>query len=85
LHNALAYASAVCTGGLIELADLPDTLHAAHDDPHGALPADAQLLVQYLRAAQWNVTAVARQLGLARMTLYRRMKRWRIEPPNRQS
>jgi transcriptional regulator of acetoin/glycerol metabolism len=48
------------------------------------LPADAQLLVQYLRAAQWNVSAVARQLGVARMTLYRRMKRWGIESPNRQ-
>jgi transcriptional regulator of acetoin/glycerol metabolism len=85
LHNALAYASAVCSGGVIELGDLPDSLHAGlrHADAHGALPAEAQLLVQYLRAAQWNVSAVARQLGVARMTLYRRMKRWQIEPPNR--
>jgi transcriptional regulator of acetoin/glycerol metabolism len=35
-----------------------------------------------LRAARWNVTAVARQLGISRMTLYRRLKRWGIRSPN---
>jgi transcriptional regulator of acetoin/glycerol metabolism len=85
LHNALAYASAVCSDGVIELTDLPDALHAGarFEEMHATLPAEARLLVQYLRAAQWNVTAVARKLGVARMTLYRRMKRWRIESPNR--
>ena len=48
------------------------------------LSADAALLMQYLRAAQWNVSAVARQLGISRMTLYRRMKRHGIESPNHQ-
>jgi transcriptional regulator of acetoin/glycerol metabolism len=36
-----------------------------------------------LRAAHWNVSEVAREMGLARMTLYRRMKRAGIVPPNR--
>ncbi len=43
------------------------------------------LLLQYLRAAQWNVSAVARQLGLSRMTLYRRMHRFGIVAPNQQT
>ena len=43
--------------------------------------AEGQLLLQYLRAAHWNVSAVARKLGIARMTIYRRMKRWGIEAP----
>jgi transcriptional regulator of acetoin/glycerol metabolism len=43
---------------------------------------EAQLLLQYLRAARWNVSAVAHQMGLSRMTLYRRMKRWGIRSPN---
>ena len=47
------------------------------------IPADAALH-EALRAAQWNVSAVARALGLSRMTLYRRMKRAAIVPPNRQ-
>jgi sigma-54 dependent transcriptional regulator, acetoin dehydrogenase operon transcriptional activator AcoR len=51
----------------------------------GAHPPEAVLLLQYLRAAQWNVSAVARQLGLSRMTLYRRMHRFGIISPNQQS
>jgi sigma-54 dependent transcriptional regulator, acetoin dehydrogenase operon transcriptional activator AcoR len=96
LRNVIEYARAVCSGGYIQLADLPDALQAAARQqahasptqpgphgPHGPLPAEAQLLLQYLRAAHWNVAAVARQLGVARMTLYRRMKRWGIEPGGR--
>jgi transcriptional regulator of acetoin/glycerol metabolism len=90
LANVLAVARAVCSGGYIRLADLPDELLAAARgaarpagglaDPHG-LPAEAQLLLQYLRAAHWNVSVVARQMGVARMTLYRRMKRWGLQSP----
>ncbi len=45
--------------------------------PDGA----AELLAQ-LNAARWNVSDTARALGLSRMTLYRRMKRWGIVSPN---
>jgi sigma-54 dependent transcriptional regulator, acetoin dehydrogenase operon transcriptional activator AcoR len=41
-------------------------------EPRGDGPHD---LLQALRTAHWNVSAVARQMGLSRMTLYRRMKR----------
>jgi transcriptional regulator of acetoin/glycerol metabolism len=43
---------------------------------------EALLLLQYLRASRWNISAVAHQMGLARMTIYRRMRRWGIQPPN---
>jgi transcriptional regulator of acetoin/glycerol metabolism len=89
LRNVLEYATAVCSGGYIQLADLPDALlaaaaRAAQEEAPApvVLPPEAQLLQQYLRAAHWNVTAVAKQLGVARMTLYRRMKRWGITAPN---
>ncbi|HSI57783.1 MAG TPA: sigma-54-dependent Fis family transcriptional regulator [Ideonella sp.] len=92
LRNALDYARAVCSGGLIQLADLPDTLLAALPPqpatplrPH-APPANgdgAAELLQALRGAHWNVSAAARQLGVSRMTLYRRMQRWGIVSPNR--
>jgi transcriptional regulator of acetoin/glycerol metabolism len=84
LKNVLDYAAAMAgDGGLIGLAELPDAL-LAHDDAAGVpLPAEAQLLLQYLRAARWNVSAVAHQLGVARMTVYRRMKRWGIQEPGR--
>jgi sigma-54 dependent transcriptional regulator, acetoin dehydrogenase operon transcriptional activator AcoR len=78
------YAAAMCRGGVIGVHDLPDSVTAAARTA-GAMgagqPAEAQLLQQYLRAAQWNVSAVAHQMGVSRMTLYRRMKRWGIQSP----
>ena len=86
LKNVLDYAVAMAGGaGLIGLAELPDAL-LAHDSTHAAtptLPPEAQLLLQYLRAARWNISAVAHQLGVTRMTVYRRMKRWGIREPGR--
>jgi transcriptional regulator of acetoin/glycerol metabolism len=88
LRNALDYAASICTEGLIDVDDLPElqtghlpvrtqatVVEAQHEGP------DA--LLQALRAAHWNVSSVARQMDLARMTLYRRMKRAGIVPPNR--
>ena len=86
LKNVLDYAAAMAAGsGVIGLAELPDAL-LARGDAHAAtpsLPPEAQLLLQYLRAARWNISAVAHQLGVTRMTVYRRMKRWGIEEPAR--
>ncbi len=82
LRNVVEYALAMCHGGVIGVQDLPDSLlAAARGAAAGAQPAEAQLLLQYLRAAQWNVSAVAHQMGVSRMTLYRRMKRWGIQSP----
>ncbi|GAP36132.1 sigma-54-dependent Fis family transcriptional regulator [Piscinibacter sakaiensis] len=47
----------------------------------GALAADDAALLAALKAAHWNVSAVARRLGLARMTIYRRMQRAGIVAP----
>ncbi|MGY0197022.1 sigma-54-dependent Fis family transcriptional regulator [Leptothrix sp. BB-4] len=96
LRNALDYARTVCVGGVIGLADLPDAVLApAPDEARAAPPSrrpdadalalqgpqEAEALRQALQAARWNVSAVARQLGCSRMTLYRRMKRWGIASP----
>jgi len=84
LKNVIDFAHAMCSGGVIAVADLPDSLvGAGARSSHNPQPAEAQLLLQYLRAAQWNVSAVAHQMGVSRMTLYRRMKRWGIRAPNR--
>jgi len=91
LRNALDYGAAVCDGGRIEVDDLPETLKAHADDPRAQpdpqeatdLPPQAQLLMQQLHAARWNHSAVARQLGISRMTLYRRMQHYGIRSPNK--
>ncbi|SAK90659.1 Fis family GAF modulated sigma54 specific transcriptional regulator [Caballeronia hypogeia] len=95
LCNVLRYARAVCSNGLIDVDDLPEGFGevAAIEaeppariadepfDPH-RLPPEGMLLMQYLRAASWNLSAVARQIGVSRMTLYRRMARYGIKSPN---
>ncbi|AET94649.1 acetoin catabolism transcriptional regulator (plasmid) [Burkholderia sp. YI23] len=90
LSNALRYARAVCSNGLIDVDDLPEGFSASQAappraieefDPH-RLPPEGMLLMQYLRAASWNLSAVARQIGVSRMTLYRRMARYGIKSPN---
>ena len=96
LCNVLRYARAVCSNGLIEVDDLPEgfTGVAAPVEPaeppprvieefdSHRLPPEGMLLMQYLRAASWNLSAVARQIGVSRMTLYRRMARYGIRSPN---
>jgi len=97
LRNALDYATSVCPQGPIGPDDLPELRAVA--TPPGLSPAESAgpggeatapaercdpALEQALRDAQWNVSAVARTLGLSRMTMYRRMKRAGLVPPNRQ-
>jgi len=94
LCNVLRYARAVCAHGWIDVDDLPEGFGTpaettaqpsapVHEDfdPH-RLPPEGMLLMQYLRAASWNLSAVARQIGVSRMTLYRRMARYGIRSPN---
>jgi sigma-54 dependent transcriptional regulator, acetoin dehydrogenase operon transcriptional activator AcoR len=96
LRNVLDYAASICVDGPIDLDDLPELQASRLPPARSTAPgkqADAllqggggdpdALLQAALRAAQWNVSAVARQMGVARMTLYRRMKRAGIVPPNR--
>ena len=93
LKNVIDYASAMAgDGGVIGVADLPDALLSAaaqavpsdgQAQDSAGMPPEARLLLQYLRAARWNISAVAHQLGVARMTVYRRMKRWGIREPER--
>ncbi len=71
-------ASLVATGGAIGVA-----AGGAAGDPADGAADGAAHLVQALRAARWNVSAVARQFGVSRVTLYRRMQRHGIESPNR--
>lgn len=83
LKNVLDCAASVAGDGPISLHDLPGLAgeapvprqaeaHSPHDDA----------LLRELRAAHWNVSLAARRLGVARMTLYRRMKRAGIVAPN---
>lgn len=97
LINVLRYAVAVVDEGLIDTTCLPVDIvdQAALDHavpnalpdrlPLARLTADdeEQRLKEALRRHQWNVTGVADEFAVARSTLYRKMKKYRIVQPNR--
>jgi transcriptional regulator of acetoin/glycerol metabolism len=94
LKNVIDYACAMAGDDrVIGLAELPDAVLGASGEPGApgraavdmpsSTPPEARLLLQYLRAAGWNVSAVAHQMGVTRMTVYRRMKRWGLREPDR--
>lgn len=97
LVNALAFAEATCDGVEITVNDLPEEClcgisplpHPASGD-EGGLRADnvapddqAGLLHQALQRQHWNVSALAREFGVSRPTIYRRMRRQGLVPPNK--
>jgi transcriptional regulator of acetoin/glycerol metabolism len=96
LINVLRYAVALAEDGRITTdclpADVIDQEQAVHwpapaetRPPLARLTADdeGQHLLDALRRHQWNITAVADEFAVARSTLYRKMKKYRIVAPNR--
>jgi transcriptional regulator of acetoin/glycerol metabolism len=90
LRNVIEFASAVCRDNQITLIDLPEYLGALATEVRSVANSfydlslnniEASELIAQLRAARWNVTAAANAIGISRMTLYRRMKRYGIEHP----
>jgi len=90
LVNALDYAVAIAGEGEITPGDLPDGVLCAGaavspHDPRGApcaAPAgERDALIARLVARHWNVSAVARDLGVDRATIHRRIRRHGIVSP----
>lgn len=71
LGNALGVAAALCEDGLIEPRDLPPEPGCA---PSPA-SAETEALAALLARCRGNVSAAARQLGVDRTTVHRRMRR----------
>ena len=81
LLNALRYAVALAEDGCIELDCLPEellrgTAAVSVDSPGGSG------LLEVLRRHRWNISATANELGVARSTLYRQMKKQGLVQPN---
>lgn len=82
----LQYALATCEGDEITVQDLPDEClprilarsRQAEAEPE---PQSAAALRETLRRHRWNVSAAARELGVSRPTMYRRMRLLGIEAP----
>lgn len=98
LRNVLRAALALSRDALVTVNELPDDLHrqvSAEQAPASSgsqaawvrqQPApenERDQLLQALQANQWCITRTAHGLGVCRSTVYRRMQRWALVPPNR--
>ena len=88
LKNALAFALATSESEEITVHDLPEqclsqriTRQAPSLTANAGSNSDHTLL-EMLKEHHWNISAVARALGVSRPTVYRQMQRQGIVPPN---
>jgi transcriptional regulator of acetoin/glycerol metabolism len=91
LRNVLRTATALCENNAITLSDLPAEFHRTDNEedstsnPEETLNAldlaERDALLNQLEAMHWNISRISKKLGLSRNTLYRRMKRYGINPP----
>jgi PAS domain S-box-containing protein len=87
LENAIEHAFVVCPGGMIGSSHLPD--HLATDgaaDRRAGAPAsfmelEAQFIISALERNNWNRAATARDLGIDKSTLYRKIRSHGIRLP----
>jgi len=86
LANVIERAFILCKGGLIEKNHLPDTLlrpegTGAEGRARSLRDAQAGCLLEALQENNWNCPRTARQLGMHKSTLYRRMKSLGLKLP----
>ncbi len=79
LINALEYCAVTCKGDTIEVSDLPDYL--VHNEKPGANEKNAgrEELLSALSQNKGNKTLTAKQLGISRVTLWKRLKELGVE------
>ena len=93
LENIIEHATVLCRGELIEIQHLPDYLQPALPLRETGTQESVSskrikwtdlergFLLQVLRDNNWNRQATARELGIGRQTLWRKIKRLNIQLP----
>ncbi|MBW2368885.1 MAG: sigma 54-interacting transcriptional regulator [Deltaproteobacteria bacterium] len=87
LRNAIEYAFVLCSSGLIEACHMPPKIagftgidsDACRLDPGSG--ARREQLVRHLKHAAGNQSQVARDLGVSRVTIWKRIKKYGIRIP----
>ncbi|NLA40594.1 MAG: sigma 54-interacting transcriptional regulator [Smithella sp.] len=85
LANLIERAFILCKGGVIEKKHLPDFLFTANASPAGQTASsfrdlEADYLINALKQNNGNRHRTARQLGIHRSTLYRKIKALKLPP-----
>ncbi len=86
LENVLEHAFVLCSGGIILAQHLPDGLLASKTASASTAETMEELEAQFLTTAlernNWNRTAVAKELGIHKTTLYRKIHKLNITLPD---
>jgi PAS domain S-box-containing protein len=88
LENAIEHAFVLCHGGQIEIHHLPKTFQrggtAGKTIPQGRTLAEieARAIHETLARHNWKRLAAARELGINKTTLWRKIKRLRLDVPH---
>ncbi|MEW5995594.1 MAG: sigma 54-interacting transcriptional regulator, partial [Candidatus Zixiibacteriota bacterium] len=79
LENIIEHAVVLCRGSVININDLPDYLRPS--EHKSQLPStslkdlEARFITEILRKNNWNQSRTAKELGIHKTTLWRKMKR----------
>jgi len=85
LRNAIEYAFVLCPGGQIDTAHLPRKIALGHDPSRAACRetpgrgAEGRRRTQTLREAGGHQSRAARMLGVSRVTVWKRMKKFGVD------
>ncbi|MCL4691818.1 MAG: sigma 54-interacting transcriptional regulator [Candidatus Hydrogenedentes bacterium] len=92
LENCIERAFVVCHDSQIQPRHLPPEIidrgigatgsSGATQDPNAAATSERERIIHVLKQTDWNVAKAARLLGIARNTLYQRLKSLNIDRPN---
>ncbi|MGM0627592.1 MAG: helix-turn-helix domain-containing protein, partial [Candidatus Fermentibacterota bacterium] len=84
LENMIERAFVLCREGRIDLKHLPPGIvgGGTPQGEDGLERLEASYLMNALRRNGWNRARTARELGIHKTTLYRKMKRYGIRPPD---
>jgi len=75
LINTLEHAAITCSGDTVEVSDLPDYLF---QKPKGAGGGEKNRILAALTNSKGNKTLAAKQLGISRVTLWKKLKKLEI-------
>ncbi len=76
LEQVLTVAAALCEGGIIDATDLPAA--PLQNPPETSQTDELEALLQ---ACGWNMSLVARRMGVNRSTILRRIRKAKLTPP----
>ncbi len=81
LQNAIERAVLVCKTGEIQPGDLPFQVNGGREFSPGRTLADVerQHIERVLRETGWNISRAARLLGIDRVTLYNKIKKYQLK------